>query len=328
MILNRIHRFFHPEIFQGRLDRASYFEGWYFKLVSADAKHALSVIPGIALSEKGRRAFIQVLDGGTGDSRFFDFDLRHFQPSLNRFEFRISTSVFSGNDIALNIWEGTHRVQGAIRFEGLQPFPVTLRSPGIMGWYAYVPFMECYHAVISMGHRLNGTLEIDRKHYDFTGGQGYIEKDWGRSFPRSWVWLQSNHFEDPSVSFMLSIADIPWLSRRFTGFLGYLRVGPRLYRFATYTGASVVSLSQLPGEVHVMVRDRRFQLEVTATAQKQGTLMAPLYGSMEVPIKESMDGEIELSLSDSKGRLIYEGKGIRAGMESHGKLKHNRNFLL
>ncbi|MBI9095756.1 MAG: hypothetical protein JEY71_12845 [Sphaerochaeta sp.] len=43
------------------------------------------------------------------------------------------------------------------------PFPVTLTSPGIMGWFSYVPFMECNHGVVSTHHGLQGTVEINGK---------------------------------------------------------------------------------------------------------------------------------------------------------------------
>ncbi|MCK7537696.1 MAG: tocopherol cyclase family protein [Marinilabiliales bacterium] len=35
---------------------------------------------------------------------------------------------------------------------------------------------------------------------DFSGGRGYIEKDWGHSFPSAYVWMQSNHFQLARIS--------------------------------------------------------------------------------------------------------------------------------
>jgi hypothetical protein len=51
-----------------------------------------------------------------------------------------------------------------------------------MGPYAFVPFMECYHGILSMDHKINGQLIIHDEIIDFTGGKGYMEKDWGQSF--------------------------------------------------------------------------------------------------------------------------------------------------
>src|SRR3989339_63374 len=323
MIFEKIRGLRRPEIYQGHGQRAPYFEGWYFKLITADHAHAVAVIPGVAFSGKRRHAFIQVADSVTRESQYYEYDISHFYASRDRFEVRISGSVFSDKDISLNTWQGTHRIQGAIRFENTTPFPVTLISPGIMGWYAYVPFMECYHGVVSMNHRLYGTLSINGRNYDFNHGKGYIEKDWGRSFPKEWIWLQSNLFEEPSASFMLSVAKIPWLSRHFTGFLGFLSVRGKLYRFATYTGAKIVSLSHESSRVRIVLRDKRHQLEVTALCRPENDafLVAPVNGGMDRGIKESVDSEIDLVLTDVAGKVLFRGKGLRGVMEVQGEVQ-------
>ncbi len=88
-----------------------------------------------------------------------------------------------------------------------------------MGWYAFVPFMECYHAVIGFDHPLEGKININGNEIDFTGGRGYIEKDYGKSFPSYYIWMQSNHFETEEISVMASVAKIPWLGSSFDGFV-------------------------------------------------------------------------------------------------------------
>ena len=57
-------------MFQGNRKRRKYFEGWYFKMVSADGAAILSVIPGISLSRNGeeQHAFIQLIDGKTANT--------------------------------------------------------------------------------------------------------------------------------------------------------------------------------------------------------------------------------------------------------------------
>jgi hypothetical protein len=93
--------------------------------------------------------------------------------------------------------------------------------------------------VVSLDHVIEGALDIDGRTIDFTGGRGYTEKDWGRSFPSSWIWLQSNHFSTPGSSFTASVAIIPWIGRSFPGFIIGLWHQNKLYRFATYTGAKI-----------------------------------------------------------------------------------------
>lgn len=50
MSLKHIRR---PELFQGKLDKKHYFEGWYFKHVDGSGKHTVAFIPGISLDEAG-----------------------------------------------------------------------------------------------------------------------------------------------------------------------------------------------------------------------------------------------------------------------------------
>lgn len=53
---------------------------------------------------------------------------------------------------------------------------------------------------------VEGTVKVNDQEIDFTGGRGYIEKDWGSSFPKRYIWIQSNHFEEPTASLFFSIA--------------------------------------------------------------------------------------------------------------------------
>lgn len=86
----RVQSFFHPERFQGWGKKNSYFEGWYFKIVSDDASHALAIIPGIAMDAEGNRhAFIQVLDGKKRSATYHSFPFEAFLADVNRFAVRI-----------------------------------------------------------------------------------------------------------------------------------------------------------------------------------------------------------------------------------------------
>jgi len=53
-------KLYHPEIFQGDLSKKKYFEGWYYKFVSADQSKAIAIIPGVALyDEQDRHALFK-----------------------------------------------------------------------------------------------------------------------------------------------------------------------------------------------------------------------------------------------------------------------------
>jgi hypothetical protein len=206
-----------------------------------------------------------------------------------------------------------------LKFISPKSWPVTLISPGIMGWYAWMPFMECYHGVVSLDHVIEGALDIDGRTIDFTGGRGYTEKDWGRSFPSSWIWLQSNHFSTPGSSFTASVAIIPWIGRSFPGFIIGLWHQNKLYRFATYTGAKIHKLDVNNRRIYWVVGDRRHTLEISLDRPDfpAALLHAPTINGMDRRIEERLDASIQLRLHAGKD-LIFEETGRHAGLEVVG----------
>ena len=233
-----------PASYHGHHKSHGFFEGWYFKLVDRSESRVYAVIPGVYLGKGGAdaHAFVQTLDGRSGRSTFHRYPLEQFSAAGDRFDVCIGPNRFSVDALSLDIRAEERQMQGHLTFERPAPWPVRLASPGIMGPYAFAPFMECYHGVVSLDHAIQGTLCIDGTEADFGGGQGYIEKDWGKSFPRAWIWLQTNHFEQPGTCLTGSVATIPWLGSAFRGFIVGLWHGGVLYRFATYSGASISRL--------------------------------------------------------------------------------------
>ncbi|MFU8827527.1 MAG: tocopherol cyclase family protein, partial [Brevefilum sp.] len=155
---------------------------------------------------------------------------------------------------------------------------------------------------------------------DFSGGRGYIEKDWGKQFPSAWVWGQSNHFETPGVSLMLSVAVTPWIGRSFGGFIiGFLHQG-EIHRFATYNGSKIEAFSIHDTEVHLTVRNPSHRLKIRALRVEGGLLQAPTMTSMDRRIVETLNARLEVRFEDLHGRVLFEGTGMHAGLETVGDL--------
>ena len=317
-----IRKIWNPDWFQGNRRRKAYFEGWYFKLVNADKTVAYAVIPGISIEEGLEEAyfFIQVINGISGETRFLKYPFEDFWFSRNSFEISISNNRFSNSGIQLNLPESGFGITGSISFQENVPYPVRIFSPGVMGWYRFVPTMECYHGIVSMLHGLKGNLVISGESFDFSGGRGYIEKDWGKSMPLAWIWMQSNHFSRKDLSISFSIANIPWKKSAFTGFLIILSAGDRFYRFTTYTGSKISKLSYDGSQIETEVQNRHYRLFVSASGAEAGKLKAPVHGEMSRTIKESIGASISLRLEDKSGNVILEDTGDPAGLEVAGDI--------
>ena len=303
-----------PDMYHGWGRTRKYFEGWYFKIVDPLEQYAFAIIPGISYGKTGEaHAFIQVLDGKKCTATYHEFEQSSFQPSGETFELSLGNNFFSADSIRLDLPE----LKGTLHWQDRYPWPKMLGAPGIMGWYSFVPFMECYHGVVSVHHTLHGQLEVYGKGTDFTGGKGYIEKDWGTSFPNSWIWMQTNHFEvDYPICLSASVAKIPWLGSHFIGYIVGFLLDKKLYRFATYTGAMMKAAFD-ENTVRLSFKDRNNRLEILAHKAEGGDLISPLSGNMTGKVNESMQARVEVKLYE-KEQLIFSGIGKNAGMEVAG----------
>jgi len=312
----------HPEIYHGFGRKAPYFEGWYFKLIDAARNRRLAVIPGIFMAEgddKGNHAFIQILDGMTGRASYHTYPSEAFVPAHETFDVRVGNSRFTSESIALDIDTPEGRVQGEIQFNQRALFPSNLWMPGIMGPFAWIPAMECYHGLISLDHHLDGTLTVDGEAWDFSGGRGYIEKDWGTNFPSAYIWMQSNHFTTAGTSLSASVAMIPLYGLKFPGFIIALWHEGRLYRWATYTGAKINRLVLSDRHVTWQVSGGGFTLTMEAERGSGGLLKAPIRTEMHKRVDETMQSTVKVTLTDKSGRVIWEDSGDCTALEVHGQ---------
>ncbi len=314
----------HPEAFHGRGVTRGFFEGWYVKLVSADRAERWAVIPGVfrGIADDGHRdeAFVQVLDGASGRSWYHPFPVDAFSASDRSFEVSVGGNSFSAAGVELDLPQLRGRIDYA---SPLEPWPVTAREPGIMGWYGLVPFMECFHGVVSFWHELTGSLDVEGRGRSFDGGRGYIEKDWGRAFPAGYVWMASNHVDvtagdGEGASLVASVAIIPWLRGAFRGWIIGFRHGGRLHRWTTYNRSRERMLQIDDTTVRWAVEGPDGSLELEARRVRGGLLHAPLRTAMHERVEETLDSDIRVRHTAPDGTVLLEGVAHVAGLEVFG----------
>jgi tocopherol cyclase len=308
-------RLFNPELFQGSLRKKHYFEGWYFKHVTLDMSNTFSFIPGVSLTENDSHAFIQIMNGNTGITDYIRYPIDEFRWNKRSLILNVGSSTFTDKGVILNIVNENLNLSGQIDFKNIIKYPKSILSPGIMGWYSFVPFMECNHGIVSVNHDLHGKISVNGNVIDFNNGKGYIEKDWGISFPEAWIWVQSNNFVDHNTSFSFSIAKIPWMGRFFIGFIAYLYLNNRFYLFSTYNRSVVSEINHDNDTIEINVRNHKYILRIRIIKNSFGDLRAPVSGEMSRKIKESIDSEVHLQLFDKYNKLEYEDTGKRVGLE-------------
>lgn len=307
-----------PMKFQGNKNKKKYFEGWYYKLVCKNKLNSIAFIPGLSLNKDDSHAFIQVFITNHLSN---DLQTTYIRYDLDEFIFDDSNNIlslghckFGLDDICIDISTDDLKVNGQVKLSNRVDIQRNIFSPSIMGFFRYIPNMECYHGVVSMTHDLSGSLEVNQQKIDFNDGKGYIEKDWGTSFPNEYVWIQSNHFSDPDTSFMFSYATIPFLGLKFKGFIINLLIKNVEYRFATYNFSKVVSVDADSNKVTFVIKKGKYKLHVFAKNKETIHLASPNMGIMKDKIKEGLSGIVTITLY-KRGKLIYQDTGKQSGLE-------------
>lgn len=294
-------RFFH-----GAGKTGPYFEGWYFRHLSQDGE-ALALIPAFHIDEAGRAsASLQVIaPEGTWT---VDFPGEALQASEGVFQIWLDGNLFNRKGMWLDLKAPGLDLRGEVRYG-----PFTRLKSDIMGPFRLVPGLECSHGVISMGHRLEGTLILNGRTIDCSGGTGYIETDRGRSFPSAYLWTQCAWKEARSSGLMLSVAEVPLLGGRFTGSVCAVLYGGREYRLATYRGLKVQRWSP----EGVLLRQGPYRLAADLLEGAGQPLRAPAGGRMTRTIRESVRATVryrfwageELIFDHTDGRAAFEYDG-------------------
>lgn len=254
--------------------RDRYFKGWYCKLQTKEGDNALALIPALHIDERGRRsASLQVI--AKDRSWWLEYPGTAFRQEGTRL--RLGESLFHPEGILLQVEARGLSLRGKLRFGPA----VGLRSD-IMGPFRFLPNMECVHGVHSMGHAVEGSLCLNGRALDFTGGLGYVESDRGCSFPSRYLWAQSSW--QGAGSLMLAVATIPLAGHCFTGCICAVLYGGREYRLATYRGVKVLAWSARGA----VIRQGRYCLAVEVLERQSQPLRAPVEGEMGRTIHESL----------------------------------------
>ena len=304
-----------PIYFQGEKylnTNENYFEGWYFK--NTNNKDSIAFIPGINLNNKEKKAFIQVITNN--NSYFINYDIDDFEYSDEPFYIKIGNNFFSEKYISININDKIQKLKiyGDIEYNNNKNIKTNILNPNIMGPFSYIPSMECNHAILAMKSNINGIININNKKIIFKNDIGYIEKDYGISFPKNYIWIQGNNFKNKDTSFMLSIANIPFKTFNFKGLICSLIIDNKEYRFATCNNSKIIKYEINNENVFITLKKGKYILEINSKLKQGLKLMAPHKGKMDKDIYENITSIINLTLKENN-KIIYQDISKNCGIE-------------
>lgn len=174
--------------------------------------------------------------------------------------------------------------------------------------------MECNHAILCMKSTTNGFIKFNNKKINFNNGIGYVEKDWGISFPKTYIWCQGNNFKTSNASFMLSIADIPFKTLNFKGIICTLLLNDKEYRFATYNNTKIIKYDIDNNLLNIVLKKGNYYLYINSKHTEGLKLIAPVKGKMEKDIIESISSSINITLTKDN-KVIFSDTSTNCGLE-------------
>lgn len=286
--------------FHGEHKTGPYFEGWYFKCQTREG-FSLALIPAMHIREDGTKsASIQVIT--EDDAWWLEYPASSFAASRDSLEIQVGGNRFAEDGLLLDIEREGLSLHGRVHFG-----PFRMLRTDIMGPFRWLAHMECAHSVISMGHSVDGKLELNGSALDLSGGRGYIEADRGRSFPARYLWTQCVW---EGCSLMLSIAAIPLGRLHFTGCICAIVLNGQEHRIATYRGVKIQSWSARGA----VLRQGKYTLEVRLLEQREQPLRAPADGDMTRTVHESLCARVRYRFWRD-GELLFDHTDAHAGFE-------------
>ncbi|WP_425447364.1 tocopherol cyclase family protein [Dethiothermospora halolimnae] len=311
-----------PDLYHGHNKKKNFFEGWYFKISDLKGENTFAFIPGIFLGKDDEcsHSFIQIVNGKDIKYDYLKYNKEDFSAAKDIFDVEVNKSNFSLNGISLDIDRPEIKIKGKVTFHNVKKWPDTFINPGSMGSYNYLTFMQCYSQVCAMDIKLTGKININGQDISFDNGKGYIEKNWGKEFPHSWIWVQGNQFKNHNGSISCSIGHIPFPLGSFRGFLIGLMIDDDFHTFTTMN-KSKIKIKQREEDVEIKVENKNYILNINVLTKKEKfmTLKGPRGDKMIPLVNENLGGIVEVRLIDIKSnKEIFKDTTICGGVEYGG----------
>jgi tocopherol cyclase len=187
------------------------------------------------------------------------------------------------------------------------------------GLLSYLPIFEPGWQIL-MAHGLAmGWIEWQGKRYEFTNAPAYSEKNWGRSFPEKWFWVNCNSF-DETVGLAVTAGGgrrkVLWTTEE-VGMIG-IHYRDSFYEFVPWN--SQMSWQIQPwGEWQIQARNQDFQVELVGTTDLPGTMVStPTEQGLVMCCRDTLKGLLSIDLRTLQGKQIIKTSSNVAGLEVGG----------
>jgi hypothetical protein len=325
------------------------FEGWYYRITEPNHDESWVVITAYWRDTLGEtRAFIELIQGSTGATYkrvFEDLTLEDFQRQEGRFELWIGDVFFSQDRVSGHfIDENGVAVELELYIDpcAMWGAPEDHRNRWTMGWATELPGPPLKWHVHHLKGEASGRIRIKEDNdwnidASFDRAPVHQEKNWGHAFPKRWIWMQSNLFEDrPDVAFAAAGGPIFGFNQSPSGYMMGLRWRNQFFNWRTQDGHKFaeVSFRHAPYEDQVVwsfaAENLRYRVEVTASAPYSELIAVdiPSEGGLEFGAFEHLSADVTIEIYQRDGfswKWLDQVHSSRTAVEAGGDFAHQLN---
>lgn len=165
------------------------------------------------------------------------------------------------------------------------------------GWLSNWSIFEPGWQVLMAHGYATGWIEWQRKRYHFTRAPAYCEKNWGRSFPQRWFWLQCNAFnqtDDLSLTAVGTDRQGPYSPSQIA--LIGVHHQNQFYEFVPWNATFTWQVDAW-GDWYLRADRFNYRVELKARAHRPGVpLRTPAQEGMVYRCRHTTQGQIRLNL--------------------------------
>ncbi len=288
-----------PSSLQGNFKRNKYFEGWFQKVYSTQHKSSFIIIYGYATRNSiDTFGFIQVLiPSKLPEIIYFSKNEVYCDPSQH--------IVCMGNNILTThvIKIKTNDLLIDLYLKNNNPIKTFKNS---MGYHYFIPYLPCYHSVLNSSHYVSGKIDYMQASYSLHNESGYLEKNWGTSFPENYFWLHAVDPNNSQVSLLFSQAEIKWLGNKFIRHIGHFRFDGKEIDLRNYNKINISNLIFSDSNYEFRIISRKIQMDISIITRNKVLFKGPENGSLTRNILHHTDAIININLKEDNKIRVFQ----------------------
>lgn len=188
-------------------------------------------------------------------------------------------------------------------------------------WLSFLPIYDPAWQIL-LAHGLStGWIEWLGKRYEFIDAPAYSEKNWGKSFPQQWFWLNCNAFNEESDLALTAGGGVREILNHTeeVALIGIHYHG-KFYEFAPWNSEVHWQISPWGSWEMQAQNTQGFSVKLSGKTDLAGQpLRAPTHTGLQFCCKDTLRGNLDLQLFSPQKDLIIQATSNLCGLEVGGK---------